>query len=233
MQELHFKVEGMKCQKNCATKVQQALARLPGVREASVDFPTRMATVRGAPSALTMARVCECVQSTGNFSVVEEESQGRVQSEDRAPVIGSFEVPVEGMKCERSCARNLEWALEELPGVESVQVLFSQKKVQVVGQVSLPDIVDIIQREGFSVPSAGECPSAPKQAPFASSNPSHGGRRGGQQGFVDVDGQTGENVLRACVLLEKGADADAGRYHLVVLSVQWPPVRSVPCWHGG
>lgn len=45
------KVEGLVCDTICAVRTKQALERIDGVREASVDLDSGVATVYGAPAS--------------------------------------------------------------------------------------------------------------------------------------------------------------------------------------
>jgi len=45
------KVEGLVCDRICAVRTKQALERIDGVREASVDLDSGVATVLGAPAS--------------------------------------------------------------------------------------------------------------------------------------------------------------------------------------
>jgi copper chaperone CopZ len=44
-----LQVDGLVCDKVCAVRTKQALEELPGVRSASVDLDTGIATIEGAP----------------------------------------------------------------------------------------------------------------------------------------------------------------------------------------
>ena len=176
----------MKCQKNCASKVEWALACMDGVEEAQVDFASRTARVRGDSSLVTVDRIRQCVESAGAFRVVEsEKSAGASHSHvERREELSSnaVEMRVEGMKCERSCARNLQWALQMLPGVREAQVSFAQGKVSVVGDVSRQQVLNAILAEGFTPVFPGGGGLA---ASASSSQPDHGFfERGGQQGDI-------------------------------------------------
>ncbi|MEO7804564.1 MAG: heavy metal-associated domain-containing protein, partial [Actinomycetota bacterium] len=62
---LRFDVEGMTCS-SCAARVQKILSRVPGVAEASVNFPNAEATVTLAPTDRAAEQaLIEAVQHIG------------------------------------------------------------------------------------------------------------------------------------------------------------------------
>jgi Cd2+/Zn2+-exporting ATPase/Cu+-exporting ATPase len=74
----------------------------------------------------------------------------------------TLEVPVGGMDC-ADCARHVQKAVSDLPGVESVTVLLSSEKAVVKlapGQADLSDIQKAVRKAGYTVPD----PAAPQTA---------------------------------------------------------------------
>ncbi|MBS3754056.1 MAG: cation-translocating P-type ATPase, partial [Anaerolineales bacterium] len=74
----------------------------------------------------------------------------------------TLEVPVGGMDC-ADCARHVQKAVSDLPGVESVTVLLSSEKAVVKlapGLLDLSDIEKAVRQAGYTVPD----PAAPQAA---------------------------------------------------------------------
>ncbi len=61
---LRLQIEGMTCA-SCAGRVEKALARVPGVLEASVNLATEMADVRVVPGEVDAARLVAVVEKAG------------------------------------------------------------------------------------------------------------------------------------------------------------------------
>ena len=95
-------VEGMTCA-SCVTRVEKALAAVPGVAEATVNLATEVATVR-ADVNVPVESLRAAVERAG-YAVKEE----------------SASLAVEGMTC-ASCVARVEKALKKVPGVLSAEV---------------------------------------------------------------------------------------------------------------
>ncbi len=81
---LTLTIAGMTCA-SCVAKVERALKSVPGVIDASVNLATEKATVRFAPSTVTVEKLKEAVRQIG-YDVPEERSQkaeGRGQKSEK------------------------------------------------------------------------------------------------------------------------------------------------------
>ncbi len=78
-QVVQLKIGGMHCAA-CATNLQKALVKLPGVEEANVNIATERAAVTYDPRQLTLDTVRQTVEKKG-FFVVEEESRAEEKAE--------------------------------------------------------------------------------------------------------------------------------------------------------
>ncbi|MFC5431183.1 heavy metal translocating P-type ATPase [Paraburkholderia denitrificans] len=109
-----FEIHGMTCA-SCATRVEKALAKVPGVARASVNLATEKATIEAqdgvAPEALVSA-----VEKAGYEAVP-------VATETAAFAIG-------GMTC-ASCATRVERALARVPGVAGATVNLATEQATV------------------------------------------------------------------------------------------------------
>ncbi|AGA92061.1 copper/silver-translocating P-type ATPase [Thioflavicoccus mobilis 8321] len=98
LKELELGVQGMTCA-SCSSRVERALAKLPGVTEASVNLATERASLRFDPGATGPETIVETIAEAGYEPVVEE-----------------HEIGVGGMTC-AACSARVERALAKLPGV--------------------------------------------------------------------------------------------------------------------
>ncbi|TYZ65357.1 hypothetical protein PybrP1_012681 [[Pythium] brassicae (nom. inval.)] len=142
---VHLTVEGMSCATNCARKVQSALNSTSGVISATVDFPSKLATVFLEPgSRLSADDLVAVVRSAGpKFSA----SRSSPASGSRTVLLN-----VSGMSCAKNCATKVEAALASTSGVESAVVDFKRKRATVVvdaaSKLSDRDLVEAVRGAG-------------------------------------------------------------------------------------
>ena len=125
-------ITGMTCAP-CASRVEAALSRLPGVEAAQVNLATETATLRAR----------HAIDINGAVDAVEKAGYG-VARETRQFTIG-------GMTC-ASCAGRVEQALRKLPGVveATVNLATEQARVELVsGSASAAQIIEAIQKSGY------------------------------------------------------------------------------------
>ncbi len=141
-------IEGMTCA-SCATRVEKALARVPGVAEASVNLAADTATVRGAAAARAAA-LREAVRAAG-YDVAAD----------------TWVLPIEGMTC-ASCVARVEKALARVPGVTdaSVNLATESASVTVLRGTPRAALEAAVQRAGYAV-GAAPVPEADAAAPPA------------------------------------------------------------------
>ena len=106
---IRLEVDNMTCA-GCARRAQAALAAVPGVRGAQVNFATRAAEVTGTAPVAELA-----------------EALDRAGYPARA---ADTELSVSGMNC-ASCTAKVEGALLALPGVRAARVNLATGKVRV------------------------------------------------------------------------------------------------------
>lgn len=109
-----FAVEGMTCSA-CATRLEKALAQVPGISEAAVNFALERADVSFDPATTDTAAVAEAIHKAG-FSVPEER----------------FSMPIRGMTCS-ACVGRVEKALLAVPGVREANVNLALERADITG----------------------------------------------------------------------------------------------------
>ena len=86
---VRLKVEGLACDGVCAVRAQDALRRVPGVRDAIVDFDSGIATVVGTPTdAAVYDRAVKRVVAGMGLRRVVEHAYGWIRRRRTAEVTG-------------------------------------------------------------------------------------------------------------------------------------------------
>ncbi|MFB3818395.1 MAG: heavy metal translocating P-type ATPase [Candidatus Methylomirabilales bacterium] len=103
---LEVGIQGLRCA-SCVSAVEEALRKVPGVREASVNLATDRGTVRYEPAPGRPAAILDAIREAGY-----------------APATATVGIPVSGISC-ASCVAAIEAALRGAPGVISAEVNFA------------------------------------------------------------------------------------------------------------
>ncbi|KAL7689585.1 putative P-type ATPase, heavy metal-associated domain, HMA, P-type ATPase, A domain superfamily [Plasmopara halstedii] len=187
-------IYGMRCAKNCARKVQDALNSAPGVINAKVNFDTRRATIfLETGSHVTEYELIEVVHSAGqNFSAVVAK-----------PTSGPRTVflTIKGMSSSKKCARKIERALCTLTGVESavVECSLNRASVQLEAGSSLAenDLIAVIRNVGVTYNAAVYVPSpspSTVRLKIEGMNNTKDSVRKVREAFCEIDGIMSANV---------------------------------------
>jgi Cu+-exporting ATPase len=131
-------VTGMTCA-NCATAIERALKKLPGVDSAAVNFASERAQVAFDPAQVKPAELIERVRKAG-YDVT----------------LAHAELPLLGMTC-ANCANAIERALKKLPGMSDAAVNYASERASVnyvPGVLGIADMVAAVRKAGYDVPSA-------------------------------------------------------------------------------
>jgi Cu+-exporting ATPase len=133
-----FRIEGMTCA-SCVSRVERALAKVPGVREATVNLAMENATVsvdRGTP----MEALQDAVKAAG-YGIAAD----------------TVELAIEGMTC-ASCAGRVEKALQDVPGVLDVSVNLATERatVRFSGEAAAAGLGAAVERAGYRARPAAE-----------------------------------------------------------------------------
>jgi len=126
-------IEGMTCGA-CATRLEKALRRVPGVQDANVNFALERAAVDFAADQTDLPGLADAVARAG-FQVGHEH----------------FSFPIEGMTCS-ACATRVEKALRRQPGVTeaNVNLALERADIQVVSGGAGPEaLAGAVERAGY------------------------------------------------------------------------------------
>ncbi|MGE4240709.1 MAG: heavy metal translocating P-type ATPase [Ramlibacter sp.] len=130
---IELPIEGMTCA-SCVSRVEKALAKVPGVERASVNLATESASV-SASNGVDLATLRGAVEKAG-YAVREDQSS----------------MSIEGMTC-ASCVSRIEKALRKVPEVTFAEVNLATEKAEVkfVGRADdvLPRLVAAVEKAGY------------------------------------------------------------------------------------
>lgn len=131
LKRINLPVEGMTCA-SCVRRVENAIRKLPDVKEVSVNLATESAEVSLVPSA-EMTPVVEAIRKAG-YDVP-------------ASVV---DLEIEGMTC-ASCVRRVEKALNDVPGVSAASVNLASERAHVEGLGTLPAgaLIAAVRKVGY------------------------------------------------------------------------------------
>lgn len=155
MKKETYKIYNMHCA-SCVNKIENALAKTSGVKSAVVNLATESATVEFDEKITTPEKLAEAVASAGYK--LEINAQGKIDESinknvDNKNADGKqlLFIQVIGMDSPH-CAMIIESALKKLPGVENVDVDFSNHRVKMVFNpifVNVEKIFQIITDAGY------------------------------------------------------------------------------------
>ncbi len=135
-------IKGMTCAA-CAKASERAVSRLPGVKEAAVNYATEKLSVKFEEGAVDVEAIKSAVAKAG-YEAVEERSERSVT------------IPIGGMTC-AACAARIEKNLGKLSGVIAAAVNLATEKATVSydpGAVRLSEIRQAITKIGYTPLSA-------------------------------------------------------------------------------
>ena len=132
-------VTGLTCV-NCASKVESSVRKLPGVRDANVDFAGERLNVTFDPVQLNEKDIIACIHAIG-YSVA----------------IGKIELPITGV-ADHTGALTLEKMILTQNGVLAASVNYNTGHVvleYIPGMTSIAELAEVIRNAGFDIVQAG------------------------------------------------------------------------------
>jgi Cu+-exporting ATPase len=131
---IRFPITGMSCA-NCALNIEKNVKKLPGVKEANVNFASEQADVTYDSSEIEIKDLIESIHGSG-YGVVK----------------ATIDIPLTGMTC-ANCAMNIERALKKnVPGVVHASVNFATERAfveYIPGITTIEEIVSAIEKAGY------------------------------------------------------------------------------------
>ncbi len=150
---------------SCVSRVEKALAKVPGVTRASVNLATERATIDAAPD-VPASRLAEAVQQAGYGATAVAATPPAAASRDL-----EFEFDIGGMTC-ASCAGRVEKALAAVPGVARASVNLATERASVhgAGALDAAALIAAVTTAGYraslaAAPDAGAGAGAAAEVP--------------------------------------------------------------------
>jgi len=149
-QDIDLAIQGMTCA-SCVRRVEKALARLPGVEQASVNLATARARVHIDPKQVTAADLCRAITEAGYAVAIHE-----------------LRLQIIGMTC-ASCVRRVEKAIAKVPGVLGVTVNLATNEAQVrlLHESLRPAVTAAVEQAGYEVAAEVEDDANSSESPDA------------------------------------------------------------------
>ncbi|HDR9779567.1 TPA: copper-translocating P-type ATPase [Burkholderia cepacia ATCC 25416] len=169
---IELDIDGMTCA-SCVSRVEKALAKVPGVTRASVNLATERATVDAAPD-VTAARLAEAVKQAGYGATP---VAGAAIPSAASTAAADLELDIDGMTC-ASCVGRVEKALAAVPGVARVSVNLATERASVhgAGALDAATLIAAVTTAGYraslaDASSAGATAGADAQPASAAQDP--------------------------------------------------------------
>jgi len=135
----HIHITGMTCT-TCAATVEKALAEMPGMDKARVNFASEKASIEYDPEKVDLGKIKQAISQSG-YGIAGKKSI----------------FPVRGMTC-ASCVNRVEEALKSVPGVVSVAVNLASEKatVEYLDNVTVTDLRRAVKEAGYDLGEEAE-----------------------------------------------------------------------------
>ncbi|ALK35040.1 heavy metal translocating P-type ATPase [Burkholderia plantarii] len=149
---IELDIGGMTCA-SCSTRVEKALAQVPGVSSASVNLATERASVSGDAS-VSAAQLVDAVEKAG-YRATPIDAAAAIEIEPTLSSAEPIELDIGGMTC-ASCSTRVEKALAQVPGVSSASVNLATERASVSGDasVSAARLVAAVEKAGYRATAA-------------------------------------------------------------------------------
>ncbi|MGT0195552.1 heavy metal translocating P-type ATPase [Burkholderia pyrrocinia] len=178
---IELEIDGMTCA-SCVSRVEKALAKVPGVTRASVNLATERATVDAAVD-VSAARLVEAVKQAGYGATPVAGAAAIAVRPAESAASTDLELDIGGMTC-ASCAGRVEKALAAVPGVARASVNLATERASVhgAGALGAATLIAAVTTAGYraslaAAPSADATPGADAQPASPAQNPDARKRR--------------------------------------------------------
>ena len=146
MPKKNFRIEGMHCA-SCASKIEKAIKKIKGVKEASVNFATKKAYVEVDENKDN--EIIKAVSIAGDYKAVSEQESTR--DKDRENTISTFIIP--GLD-NPHCAMTIENALKKVNGIKNIELNINLHKAKIIYSAEKGKVRKAIEDAGYEI--AGE-----------------------------------------------------------------------------
>ncbi len=142
-------LEGMTCA-SCAMRIEKGLKKVPGVKDANVNFATEQATIMYDPAQTNVEQMVQKVDAVGYKAtplVVAVPKPVLKEPETESHIV----LDLEGMTC-ASCAMRIEKGLNKVSGVRAASVNLATEQATVSydpAQTNLEQMVQKVEAVGY------------------------------------------------------------------------------------
>ncbi|WP_321809903.1 MULTISPECIES: heavy metal translocating P-type ATPase [unclassified Burkholderia] len=145
---IELDIDGMTCA-SCVSRVEKALAKVPGVTRATVNLATERATV-DAPADVSASQLADAVRQAGYGATPLAPDTAALPAPSATPASASLELAIDGMTC-ASCVSRVEKALEKVPGVTHASVNLATERASVHGTSALDaaTLIEAVTTAGY------------------------------------------------------------------------------------
>ena len=153
--EVTFPVTGMTCA-SCVRRIEKALGRVDGVREATVNLATEKAHVVYDPHVASPERMRAAVEKAG-YGMHDFPQAQATPTVPPSPT-GDVLLPIQGMTC-ASCVRRVEKALAKVEGVSEARVNLATEQAHVVfdpSRASMDSLRAAVGKAGYAIGAVPE-----------------------------------------------------------------------------
>jgi len=147
VEKITLQIQGLK-DTTSATKIEQSLVKMKGISYTFVNLVLEKLTVEYDSAIINLDQINYRIKELG-FTLIED----RVN------------LKVRGMKC-ADCAIKIEKKIKQIPGVCRVTVNYVAEKIYLTyysSQVSVKEVMDVIEKLGYDVVSINDCIGANKE----------------------------------------------------------------------
>ncbi|RQZ19259.1 Cu(2+)-exporting ATPase [Burkholderia sp. Bp9031] len=164
---IELDIDGMTCA-SCVSRVEKALAKMPGVTRASVNLATERATVDIA-LGVSASQLADAVKQAGYGATPTVPDAAGAATRAMTPAApATIELDIDGMTC-ASCVSRVEKALAKVPGVTraSVNLATERATIDAAPNVSASQLAEAVQQAGYgATPVAATPPAASRDLEF-------------------------------------------------------------------
>src|SRR3989344_5833686 len=149
MPKKNFRIEGMHCA-SCASKIEKAIKKIKGVKEASVNFATKKAYVEVDENKDN--EIIKAVSIAGDYKAVSE--QGSIQDKEREDTATFIILGLDNPHC----AMTIENALKKVNGIKNIELNINLHKekvrkaiedagYEIAGEEKVEEDIDLIEMQ--------------------------------------------------------------------------------------
>lgn len=146
MDTKNMDIQGMTCAA-CAKAVERSAKKLPGVKEANVNFATEKLSLTYEPEQVKLEQVQEAISKAGYKAVLPSKTSN---------------FKIQGMTC-AACSKAVERVTRKIPGVQTSDVNLATERLKISydpDMVTVAQIKDTVKKAGYKAVEETDKPQA-------------------------------------------------------------------------